>query len=339
MKEKFLQKPTNPPEVKKSVRVDKLLRDMSQTGFQGRNLGLALAVWQDMLKDSTTIFLGLAGALVPAGLRKIISYLIRKRLIDCLVSTGANLFHDTHETLGRFHFQGTPDADDLTLRRNRIDRIYDIFAAEKEFCKTDEFIAAFTQRIDRSRPYSTREYLYLLGGHLAKVSKEEGILVSAFKEKVPVYCPALGDSSIGIALAVDKYRGRGTILFDILQDVVEMANIVMDSKSTGVIYLGGGTPKNFIQQAEITASFFKNLITGHKYAIQITADSPHWGGLSGCTFEEAQSWGKIARKARKVTVHCDVTIALPFLVSGLVNNLQARKKVPKFSTGPVLRVE
>ena len=324
---KFLKKPIEPIDFNKGENAEELLKKMKSTSFQGRNLAAALEIWKEMLKDKSTIFLGLAGAMVPAGMRKLITYLINHRLIDCIVSTGANLFHDCYETLGYFHWQGSKNIDDLTLYKEGIDRIYDTFALESEFRKADDFITDWAKGLNQDNIYTTREFLYLLGKKLSQVSKEEGILTSAFKNKVPIYCPAIGDSSIGIAVATGRLRGSNRIVFDIVKDILESADIVRHSANTGVIYIGGGIPKNFIQQAMVTANFLYDIKQlGHKYAIQITTDAPHWGGLSGCTFEEAQSWGKIAERAKKVTVFCDATIAIPILIAGLINSKEKMRR-------------
>ena len=293
---------------------------MGQTAFQGKNLSRAVQVWEEMLKKRTTILFGLAGAMIPAGMRGLLVYIIENRMIDCLVSTGANLFHDLHETLGKYHWQGSPSVNDLSLKKSGIDRIYDVFALEEEFTQADRYILNFAHSLPANRPLTTREFFSLLGERLIQDGHREGILTSAVKAGVPVYCPALGDSSVGIALA-QITAGPG-ILFDIVADVRETAYIVSQSPATGVIYLGGGTPKNFIQQTEVTATLMGLKVKGHRYAIQVTADAPHWGGLSGCTFEEAQSWGKIAESASKVTLYCDSTIAFPLIVTAVAQESQ-----------------
>lgn len=302
------------------------------TSYQARSLGTALEIWKDMLRSHSTIFLGLAGAMVPAGMKEVISYLIRRRFIDCLVSTGANLFHDLAEALGTRHYRGTPSVDDTALQRMGIDRIYDTFALEDDFRKADDWIAEFAADLDPYRPYTTREFLYLVGRKLASLGVNEGILVSAFRSGVPLYCPALGDSSYGIALAMARIRDGREVRIDIVKDVIETTLIATGARTTGVVYVGGGTPKNFIQQTEVTASVVGKTVEGHRYAIQITQDSPQWGGLSGCTFEEAQSWGKISKKASMVTVHADATIALPLLASAMASSLSLAKKrrIPRF---------
>ena len=330
----YLDKPISPLTISENAQVTSLIEGMKGTAFQGRNLSLAADIWVNMLKDTTTVFMGLAGAMVPAGMRKIIAYLIEHRMIDCLVSTGANLFHDCHESLGRYHFQGSTEVDDIELFERGIDRIYDVFAREEEFRKTDDFIENWVMTLGQDRPVTTREFLYSLGQELSKVAKTEGILTTAYRKGVPIYCPALGDSSIGIAIATGRFRGTNALNFDIIQDILETADIVYKSKATGVIYVGGGVPKNFIQQTEVTSSFIYNYPSvGHKYAIQITTDAPHWGGLSGCTFKEAQSWGKIAKEAQKVSVYADATIALPLLVTATaekVKDILVTRKPPQF---------
>jgi deoxyhypusine synthase len=340
---KYLKKPVDPVDPKKNYSPSQLLEAMAKGGFQGKNLGIAQNVWLDMLADKAVIFMGIAGAIVPAGMRKAITCLIENRLIDCLVSTGANLFHDCHESFGNFHWQGTTFVDDLELRKEGIDRIYDVFAVEKEFCKTDNWIGDFAASLDNSKPFTTREFLYLLGKEVAKQKNyQEGILTSAAKYGVPIYCPALGDSSIGLGIA-ERHIIKGTkkIIFDIIGDIIETTDIVTKSGTTGVIYLGGGTPKNFIQQTVYSANIWQEPCEGHKYAIQITTDSPQWGGLSGCTFEEAQSWGKVAKEAKKITVHSDITLAFPLLVSGVLEKGEdfiAKRKKPKFIFGKRVKI-
>ena len=331
---KYFHSPTRPFEVVFDCDVGDVVKRMGKISFQGRNLSIALSIWKEMLEGENVILLGLAGAMVPAGMRKLVSFLIEKRYIDCLVSTGANLYHDLHESLGRYHWIGSPIVDDADLRKKRIDRIYDTFASEDEFCQDDKFVKDFVKTLNLNRTYTTREFLYLLGKRLRAVGETEGILTSAYKADLPIFCPALGDSSIGIAMAEYLIQDGKTPLFDIIRDAVEVSYIVEKAKSTGVIYVGGGTPKNYIQQAEVIAAVFrKGRKIGHSYAIQITADAPHWCGLSGCTFAEAQSWGKIGLAAKKVDLHADATIVLPILVTALNQSLGRsfkRKKLPKF---------
>lgn len=330
----YLKDPVEPFEVKENKTIDQIIEEMGKISFQGRNLSRAFDVWQKMLEDDAFIFLGLAGAMVPAGMRKIICYLITNRMVDCLVSTGANLFHDLHETIGYRHYIGSPSADDKKLFAEGIDRIYDTYGSEKEFEHSDMRIFEILKALDTSKSYTTREFYYFLGKEVSKISQDDGIVTTAAKVGIPIYCPAIGDSSVGIAMAAYEKEKKNFIKFDVVADVRETGEMAMENNTTGVIYIGGGTPKNFIQQTEVTAPMINKIKKGHKYAVQIIVDSPHWGGLSGCTFAEAESWGKISTHALKATVNCDATIALPILASALAarygNKIKKRplKKYP-----------
>jgi len=294
-----------------------LVRRMGGTAFQSRKVAQAVHIWDAMLQGEVTIFLGLAGAMVPAGMRSVVAYLIENRLIDCLVSTGANLFHDLYECLGYRHWQSEQKTDDRRLAREQVYRFYDVLASEHDFSEGERFITEFSLTLDPSRSYTTREYFHLLGRALLPVAKEQGILTAAVRQGVPIYCPALADSVFGLAIAEGRLRSGLRLTFDVIADVVEMAHIATQAKVSGVVYIGGGTPKNFIQQAAVAAYLFGREGSGHEYGIQITMDQPDWGGLSGCTFEEAQSWRKMAADATFVTVRADATIALPIIVSAL----------------------
>lgn len=311
-----------------------LVNDMGRMGFQGGQLGTSLRVWEKMLDDDVTIFLGLAGAMVPAGLGEFIAYLLRERKVDCLVSTGANLFHDLCEGLGIVHYQGSACADDALLNEQKIDRIYDVFVSEVELHKVDVYISDFVKGLDESRRYSSRELMYMLGRGLPDTT----ILGAAHRSGVPIFVPALGDSSIGIGMVMAHREGK-KIMVDQIKDVDEITRIVEKSSQTGVIYIGGGVPKNFIQQTEVIAELIGDYSGGHSYAIQYTADAPHWGGLSGCTFEEAVSWGKVKRDASKVQVFSDATITVPIVVQALQASGMRRKSVPVFDwSGDVLEL-
>jgi len=316
-------RPVVPFTVKRNLSASEILTRLENVSFQGRSLGLALGIWKRALEDQATIFFGLAGALTPAGMRRVIVHMIENRLIDVIVSTGANLFHDLHQSLGGLYYKCSPSADDVALRNARLDRMYDVVSSDLEFMDVDKEVAQFAQGLER-RPYTSREFFYLMGAHFAKQAKEDGIVTAAARCGVPIYVPALGDSSFGIALASWGLKDGEFLQFDIVRDVHETAQIAGDSKTTGIVMMGGGTPKNFIQQTWVTAEYLGYPVNGHKYCVQVTADAPHWGGLSGCTFEESTSWGKINFEARKVTVYADATIALPILVCGLAD-LRAEK--------------
>jgi deoxyhypusine synthase len=305
--------------------VDDLVKDMGKMGFQGGQLGASLQVWERMLDEDVTIFLGLAGAMVPAGLGEFIAYLITERLVDCLVSTGANLFHDLCEGLGIVHYRGSACADDGYLNECKIDRIYDVFVSEIELHKADLYISEFVEKLDPNRRYSSRELMYIVGDGLPDTT----ILGAAHKAGVPIFVPALGDSSWGIGMVI-AYRKGQRVMVDQIKDVDEITKMVELSSKTGVIYIGGGVPKNFIQQTEVIAELIGDYSGGHSYAIQYTTDAPHWGGLSGCTFEEAISWGKVAKEASKVQVFSDATITVPVVVQALKAAGHKRHSYPVF---------
>jgi deoxyhypusine synthase len=330
---KFLQRPTVPVAVTEKS-IAELVDAMAGTGFQGRKLGESVETWAHMLKDNKlTIFMGLTGAMCPAGMRKIISYFIQNRMIDCLVSTGANMFHDVHESLGGRHYVGSHAVNDEALFKDGVDRIYDVFAVEEQFRNTDHLIADFGDTLEPNRPYSSREFMFLFGKWLyERGADHDSIVVSAYMHNVPIFVPALCDSSIGIGLMVARRNGRA-INVDQMKDVDDITQMIESSKKTGVIYIGGGVPKNFIQQTEVIASILGLPIEGHSYAIQYTTDAPHWGGLSGCTFEEAVSWGKINAIAPKVQVFVDATIALPIVSHALAQKTISyikKRKAPQY---------
>ena len=332
-KSRFLQTPVEPFAVEGGLGADQILLRMERISFQGRNLATAHRVWQKMLEDDVTIFLGMAGALSAGGLRLIVAHLITHRYVDCLVSTGANLYHDLHETRGQRHYVGSPQADDAALADERIDRVYDTLAREEEFIGNDNWVAEFATTLD-TRPYTSREFLHLLGGHLWNTTGADGILTAAFRASVPIFCPAIADSSIGMGLSQARQKKPGAGYIDIIGDIVESANVVIRRPRTASVVLGGGTPKNFINQASVQAEFYSDEVGGHRYALQIVTDVPHFGGASGSSLEEAQSWGKLATDSAKVSVQADATLALPLLVSALATTappLLAGRQKPIFT--------
>lgn len=306
--------------------VTDLLAGMAKTGFQGRKLGESVGVWRSMLADpECTIFFGLSGAMIPAGMQRCLVEMAKRHYIDVIVSTGANIFHDICEHAGICHYLGHHNADDCELYRKGIDRIYDVFAFEEDFRTVDRGIAAWGETIAPFRG-SSREFIARYGRHLATERPEHESLTSVCaKEGIPIFIPALADSSIGIGLLIARRRGFDVDI-DQIADADEITCMVEEAKKTGVIYVGGGVPKNFIQQTQVIGSIHEKDLGGHDYAIQYTTDAPHWGGLSGCTFDEAISWGKESAESRNVQVHVDATIALPIVLSALISGNAERVK-------------
>ena len=309
--------PTNP--MKPESAVDKLLENMSGSGFQGRKLGEGFQIWKEMIETpGIRIILGLSGALVPAGMQECIIQLAENRFIDCIVSTGANMFHDLCEHTGIRHYKGTHLADDAALFADGVNRIYDVFASDKEICSMEEWVCDLALSLGK-QTMSSRAFLQLIGEKLnAEYPNGRSILGTCAKAGIPIHVPALADSSIGIGLVEARRRGA-ELLIDQVADADELSEFVELGGKSGVIYLGGGTPKNFIQQTEvIRPKYQKKYLGGHQFALQFTTDAPHWGGLSGCTFEEGISWGKEKPESRKLQCFCDITIALPIVTSALL---------------------
>ena len=328
-KKEVLSRPVSTIEVgKKSISA--LLDEMSQTGFQGKKLGEVADIWSQMAKQKDlTVFLGLTGSLSTTGQWKIIRWLVENRYVDVIVSTGANISEDILEALGYHYYQGTWLADDEELLKLKIDRFYDVYADEMQYRKLENTIYKFASTLDDKKIYSTREFLYQFGGFLYRKGINS-IVAAAHRAKVPIYSPGLIDSGYGVALSLLRRQKGKLIRLDQTKDMEELAQIAERTKRTGVVYLGGGVPKDTIQLSTIIKSLAKGgeEETPHEYAIQITADSPQWGGLSGCTLEEAISWGKISSKAKKATLYADITLALPIVAHALNERANGRSYPP-----------
>lgn len=330
---KLLRQPTVPIPVSSNKSVDELLFEMRHTAFQGRKLGEAVEVWAKMLrKRQVVIWLGLAGAMIPAGMRRVLAYIIKRRMVDVVVSTGANFYHDAFEVSGGKHYIGSANCDDRKLRKQRIDRIHDVYADEDKFYAFDRWLdKVFSEQLADNYPYSSRELLWILGKNFFdRYGEVDSMVVTSYRKGVPLFCPALGDSSLGFSLMFANRRGGRNLILNALKDVDESSRITEKSK-TGVVYVGGGTPKNFIQQTAVIASYQTRHDRSHSFAIQFTTDLPVWGGLSGCTFEEAQSWGKVSANARMATCYVDATIALPIVVHALAERFKKfKREIPIF---------
>ena len=331
-KKEVLSRPVKTIQVKKKT-ISALLEEMSQTGFQGKKLGEVADIWAQMAREKDlTIFLGLTGSLSTTGQWKIIRWLIEKRYADVVVSTGANISEDILEALGFHYYQGTWLADDEELLRLKVDRFYDVYADEIQYRKLENTIYRFANTLDDKKTYSTREFLYLFGEYLSKKGIDS-IVAAAYERKVPIYSPGLIDSGYGVALSLLMRQKGKLIRLDQTKDMEELAQIAERAKKTGVVYLGGGVPKDTIQLSTIIKSLSEGgkEETPHEFAIQITADSPQWGGLSGCTLEEAISWGKISSQAKKATLYSDITLALPIVTHALDEMVEKRSYPPDLS--------
>jgi deoxyhypusine synthase len=288
-----------------------------------------------MLADDTTLGLSLSGALTPAGLgASCLVPLVEAGFIDWIVSTGANLYHDTHFALGMDLHQSRPGLNDLQLREQQVIRIYDIVFDYENLLGTDRFYRTLCRGEAFQRTMGTAEFHHLVGKYLAARAEETGrtgrsLLVAAYRCGVPIFTSSPGDSSIGMNLAALQLEGSA-LRIDPLRDVNQSAAIVYDTKKTGrsaVLILGGGSPKNFILQTEPQIQEVLGLEeSGHDYFLQVTDARPDTGGLSGATPQEAMTWGKVDPQQLPDTVTCylDSTVALPLLTAYALARRPAR---------------
>ncbi len=293
-----------------------LIECYDKMAFQSRNLARACKIYDTMISDKDcTIFLCLAGSLVSAGLKKVIIDLVKNNMIDTIISTGAIVVdQDFFEGLGFYHYKGFVNADDNQLRELMIDRIYDTFIDEEDlrFCDME------TKKIaDHMKPgvYSSREFIYNMGEYLDKKGKQESFVHEAYKKEVPIFCPAFSDSSAGFGLIFHQTEKKEkSISIDSVKDFRELTQIKVNSKDSGLLMIGGGVPKNFVQDTVVAADILGTNAPMHKYAIQLTVADERDGALSGSTLKEANSWGKVDTGLEQM-VYGEATITLPLIVS------------------------
>jgi deoxyhypusine synthase len=342
----YFERKVDPIEVREKT-ISELLAEMSKTAYQGRKLGEAVDVWEAMLKEKDlTIIMGFAGSMSTAGQWKIVNWLIENRFIDVLVSTGANVSEDIVDAMGLGYWQGSPYVNDAALVKADINRYYDVYGKESDYRQMEELMTEFMLTLKTNFAYSSMELLYLFGKWLSKKGIKSITAVAA-ENNVPIFCPAITDSAYGEAFIMAKNKGHN-ILLDQVKEFDQFVGIGEKTKDIGVVYIGGGVPKDFTQLIAISISpktmdkgvpgregfkrkSVKEYYYPHKYAIQITTDSPQWGGLSGCTLEEAISWGKIHSQGKRVTVYCDATIALPLITHALNERVKIKRKAPDLS--------
>ncbi|MCS7134160.1 MAG: deoxyhypusine synthase family protein [Candidatus Caldarchaeum sp.] len=316
--------------------IAQLLEEMKFTGFQGRNLALAAEIWEKALKaEDTVVMLGYAGSLSTTGQWKIIKWLVEKRFVDVVVSTGANISEDLIAAMGFNYYVGTPYVDDAMLRQARIYRFHDVFVREKDYVEMEEMLADFMMTLDGSNPMSSAEFLHLFGKWLEN-RKVDGIVTAAYRADVPVFSPAIEDSGYGVAYLINRYRKPGyRLVLDHFKDYEQLVRIRGKHRDSAAIFIGGGVPKDFIQLSAVAVDIIEKgdpyLTRPHRYAIQITTDNPQWGGLSGATLEEGKSWGKETPEGEAVQCFCDATIALPIITHALNERIKERKHKPDLS--------
>ncbi|WP_299232590.1 deoxyhypusine synthase [Natronomonas sp.] len=327
-REAFDHDPIGHARVSAGMSVAELAAEYGEAGIGAANVAEAIDVTGEMFRsEETTVFFGLAGAMVPAGMRAIVADLIREGHIDALVTTGANLTHDAIEAIGGKHHHGTEDhpeydgpAFDERLREEQVDRIYNVYLPQEHFAlfethlREEVFetvgeetvpIAAFTRELGRANAeVNDRE----------DVPEDPGIAAAAYEHDVPIHAPAIQDSVLGLQAWL-RSQVSGFSL-DALGDMSALNDLAYEADSSAAFVVGGGVPKNYVLQTMLVTP------GAYDYAVQLTMDAPQTGGLSGATLDEARSWGKLETDAESVSVYADATITLPLVVAGALDQLE-----------------
>jgi deoxyhypusine synthase len=294
-----------------------IIEAYGRMAFQARNLHNASAIFNKMLKDdSCSIMLTLAGSLFSAGLKKVVTDMIRYNMVDVIVSTGAIIVdQDFFEGIGYHHYLGDTKADDDRLRELHIDRIYDTYINEDELRKCDLTVAKIADNLQK-RSYSSREFIKEMGAYLEKhYPTVNSVILEAYRHDVPIFIPAFSDSSAGFGLIFHQQQNINRhVTIDSVRDFKELTEIKIASHDTGLFMIGGGVPKNFAQDVVVATDVLGNKRPMHKYAIQITVADERDGGLSGSTLKEACSWGKVDKVFEQM-VWGEATLVLPLMIS------------------------
>ncbi|MEK7433653.1 MAG: deoxyhypusine synthase [Cyanobacteriota bacterium] len=299
--------------------------------FQSRNLARASKIYDQMIQDKDcTIILTLAGSLVSAGLKHIIIDMIENNMIDAIVSTGANIVdQDFFEALGFNHYLGDQFADDNQLREMGIDRIYDTYIDEEELKKCDHTIVEIADKIEK-KCYSSREFINEMAKYLIDNNKgKNSIIRSSYEHGVPIFVPAFSDCSAGFGLVYHQVKNeKEHITIDSVRDFRELTQIKIKAGETGILMLGGGVPKNFVQDIVVSAEILGVDVPMHKYAIQLTVADERDGALSGSTLKEASSWGKVDTSNEQM-VFSELTLSFPLLASYAYHQKSWKQRSPK----------
>jgi deoxyhypusine synthase len=328
----FTGKKIDPPMVCANMNIVELIDFYGSTGYNARRLAEAAKMLKEMITTGSTVCLTLAGAMTPIGLGRSISAMIEAGFIDWIVSTGANVYHDLHFAYDLPVRQGHFDVDDDILYSKQIVRIYDVYIKEMGTLQAQDIIVQRDIRRAKSvipQNASTADIAYALGRAAKENAKypEKSFLVKAYEHKVPVYMPAIGDSSIGLNMLPLLFEDKG-ILPNVILDVAESAAILWKSERSGGLELGGGVPKNFFQQTgPALYQILKIKEGGQDYLIQLTDARPDTGGLSGATLQEGKSWGKIKTSHKdNIIVYGDSSVYFPLLCSYVMSVCSPRKQ-------------
>ena len=301
----------------KSFDARKIIDGMSKMSFTSRDTARAAGIYNEMLADKDcSIFLTLAGSTSAGGCMDLYADLVKNNMIDAIVATGASVIDmDFFEALGFKHYQGSQFQDDTELRKNYIDRIYDTYIDEEELQACDKAICNIANTLE-PRSYTSREFIKELGKYLKTNGKKKGSLIeTAYDNDVPIFCPAFTDSSAGFGLVMHQEQNPDKhMTIDSIREFRELTEIKIQSKQSGLFMIGGGVPKNFIQDTVVCAELLGKKVDMHKYAVQITVADTRDGACSSSTLKEASSWGKV-NVTKEQMVFAEATSVLPLIAS------------------------
>ena len=301
----------------KSFDARKIIDGMSKMSFTSRDTARAARIYNEMLADKDcSIFLTLAGSTSAGGCMNLYTELVKNNMVDAIVATGASIVDmDFFEALGFKHYQGSQFQDDTELRKNYIDRIYDTYIDEEELQACDQIICDIANKL-RPKTYTSREFIKELGKYLKINGKKKNSLIeAAYDNNVPIFCPAFTDSSAGFGLVMHQEQNpENHITIDSIREFRELTEIKLNSKQSGLLMIGGGVPKNFIQDTVVCAELLGKKVDMHKYAIQITVADTRDGACSSSTLKEASSWGKVD-VTKEQMVFAEATSVLPLIAS------------------------
>ncbi len=314
----------------KSFDARKIIDGMSKMSFTSRDTARAAGIYNEMLSDKDcSIFLTLAGSTSAGGCMNLYTDLVKNNMVDAIVATGASIIDmDFFEALGFKHYQGSQFQDDTELRKNYIDRIYDTYIDEEELQACDQIICEIANKL-KPKSYTSREFIKELGRYLKSNGKKKNSLIeAAFDNNVPIFCPAFTDSSAGFGLVMHQEQNPNNhITIDSIREFRELTEIKLQSKQSGLLMIGGGVPKNFIQDTVVCAELLGKKVDMHKYAVQITVADTRDGACSSSTLKEASSWGKVD-VTKEQMVFAEATSVLPLIASDAYHrkNWQNREK-------------
>ena len=290
---------------------------MKKMSFTSRDTAKAAEIYNEMIKDKNcSIFLTIAGSTSAAGCFKLYSDLIKYNMVDAIVATGASIIDmDFFEALGFKHYQGDQFQDDKILRQNYIDRIYDTYIDEAQLQACDKTICEIANELP-PKAYTSREFIKEIGKYLKdKAKKKDSLIELAYDHNVPIFCPAFTDSSAGFGLVMHQEQNPSKhITIDSVREFRELTEIKLKSKASGLLMIGGGVPKNFVQDTVVCAELLGKKVDMHKYAIQITVADTRDGACSSSTLKEASSWGKVDTSKEQM-VFAEATSVLPLIAS------------------------